>query len=317
MPSKRIAYIDTAKTICIFLMVVGHWTSNDVLIKYIYSFHMPALFIISGYLYKPRPWHKTFLSFGVPVAFYSLLNLCFLVAIREIPVSSICSKEMFFRFFHYRYGLGDGLYMGDWFIWALLGLRLLFGDIKYFSLFRKYFYIIGACVILYMSIESYLLNIDRVFRGWYIGLFIPSLPFFCLGFLLKDNKWNPNTVSNSCLFLLFILFLLMPMLNGLCSINSHEYGYSYAIYFINASASTLLVFVISYRIPSTRFCTVISKGTLLILGIHMPLIKILNGLLPLNFSYAVPVVVLILCYFPIKWLDKWCPPLLGRLKLPF
>ena len=62
-------------------MVVGHWTSNDILIRYIYSFHMPALFIISGYLYKPRPWIKSILSFGIPVAFYSLLNLVFLLEI--------------------------------------------------------------------------------------------------------------------------------------------------------------------------------------------------------------------------------------------
>jgi hypothetical protein len=181
--AKRIAYVDNAKTICIFLMVVGHWTSNDILIRYIYSFHMPALFIISGYLYKPRSWIKTIMSFGIPVAFCSLLNLGFLMAIQEIPVSSLFSKEVFFRFVHYRYGLGDGLYMGDWFIWALLGLRLLFGDIRTLMILKKYYLFIGVFVILYMSVENSLITINTIFRGWYIGLLVPrhlsSVWVFC------------------------------------------------------------------------------------------------------------------------------------------
>ena len=63
---NRIVYLDSAKFICIFLMVVGHWTSNETILLYIYSFHMPALFVISGMLYKPKKWYKTILSFGIP-----------------------------------------------------------------------------------------------------------------------------------------------------------------------------------------------------------------------------------------------------------
>ena len=314
MPSKRIAYIDTAKTICIFLMVVGHWTSNDVLIKYIYSFHMPALFIISGYLYKPRPWHKTFLSFGVPVAFYSLLNLCFLVATHEISVNSLLSKEVFFRFFHYRYGLGEGLYSGDWFLWALLGLRLFFGDFSFLGFFKKYYLVIAVIVVIYISKENLLLQVDTVFRGWYIGLMVPSLPFFCFGFLLKEKGWSPSMVSNYVIILLMSISLIMPLLNGFCSINSQEYGHSYAIFFLNALASALLIFAISNRITVCAFSIVMSKGTLLILGIHMPLIKLLSSLLPQFLSYLIPIVVMLLCYYPIKWMDNFFPPLLGRIK---
>lgn len=254
------------------------------------------------------------MSFGVPVAFYSLLNLGFLMAIQEIPVSSLFSKEVFFRFVHYRYGLGDGFYMGDWFIWSLLGLRLLFGDIKTLLILKRYYLFIGVFVILYMSVENSLVNIDTIFRGWYIGLLVPSLPFFCLGFLLKDKNWTPNIISLYCIILLMAVFFITPILNGESSINSQKYGCSYAIFFINASASSLLVFTISNYMPSTEFCTVVSKGTLLILGIHMPLIKVMSLLLPLYFSFFTPIIVMLLCYYPIKWLDTWCPPLLGRIK---
>jgi hypothetical protein len=110
------------------------------------------------------------------------------------------------------------------------------------------------------------------------------------------------------------VFFITPILNGESSINSQNYGCSYAIFFINASASSLLVFTISNYMPSTEFCTVVSKGTLLILGIHMPLIKVMSILLPLYFSYLTPFIVMVICYYPIKWLDTWCPPLLGKIK---
>ena len=75
LKKHRIVYLDWSKTICIFLMVVGHWTSNELLLRYIYSFHMPALFVISGYLYRPHSWIKTVISFCVPVIFCSFINL--------------------------------------------------------------------------------------------------------------------------------------------------------------------------------------------------------------------------------------------------
>ena len=54
-PSKRIAYLDIAKGIGILLVVLGH---NYVRIsipgmgKFIFSFHMPFFFLLSGMLFK-------------------------------------------------------------------------------------------------------------------------------------------------------------------------------------------------------------------------------------------------------------------------
>ena len=67
---NRIAFIDAAKFICIFLMIVGHWTNIEWLKFYIYSFHMPAMFVISGFLFKPRPWKNTIIAFSIPLFFF-------------------------------------------------------------------------------------------------------------------------------------------------------------------------------------------------------------------------------------------------------
>jgi len=56
MDSKRIKYIDVAKGIGILLVVLGHnyvKASVPGMEKFIFSFHMPFFFLVSGMLFKP------------------------------------------------------------------------------------------------------------------------------------------------------------------------------------------------------------------------------------------------------------------------
>ena len=310
--SHRIVWIDWAKAICIFLMVIGHWTSNETIILYIYSFHMPALFMISGMLFKPRLWYKTVLSLCVPVLFYSILNLLFLIAIADISIGQIFSKEVFFRIFHYRYGLGEGFYCGDWFLWALLGLRLFYGDIHFLSPLRKYYILLTIFVVVYMSFESHFISVDTMFRGAYIGRFVPSMPFFCLGFFLKDCNWTPRRYSALVVSLFCVLLVLMPIINGPSSINSNTYGKSYFLFFVFASLMSIIIFDMSFYLPKNNIVTVISNGTLLILGLHIPIMKTLDMIFPSYLHEFCPLFVLPICYFPIVLLNKRCPLLLGK-----
>lgn len=56
MQSQRVEYIDTAKAVGILLMILGHCYYVGTVFKlgmWIYSFHMPLFFIISGMFIKP------------------------------------------------------------------------------------------------------------------------------------------------------------------------------------------------------------------------------------------------------------------------
>lgn len=53
--------LDIAKAICISLMVIGHSGCPDYLNHFIYMFHMPCFFFISGWLLKDKyltDWRK-------------------------------------------------------------------------------------------------------------------------------------------------------------------------------------------------------------------------------------------------------------------
>lgn len=50
--TKYLYWIDNLKVCLIFLVVLGHLPTDYSL--YIYQFHMPIFFALSGFLYKPK-----------------------------------------------------------------------------------------------------------------------------------------------------------------------------------------------------------------------------------------------------------------------
>jgi len=51
---KRLDWLDVGKGLGIILVMLGHTTIPAPLKTYIYTFHMPLFFFLSGYLYKPE-----------------------------------------------------------------------------------------------------------------------------------------------------------------------------------------------------------------------------------------------------------------------
>ena len=52
MQNRRIVWVDYAKFAGIYLVVLGHLPLSEDWVRFIYSFHIPLFFFISGYLHK-------------------------------------------------------------------------------------------------------------------------------------------------------------------------------------------------------------------------------------------------------------------------
>jgi len=62
---KRILYFDIAKGIAILAVIIGHLGGlPDILGRFIFSFHMPLFFLISGYFMKPMSMKGIFRKRG-------------------------------------------------------------------------------------------------------------------------------------------------------------------------------------------------------------------------------------------------------------
>jgi len=77
---ERKAWIDTAKAFAIFLVVMGHYLGDVPPARaYIYTFHMPLFFFISGFLFRKKgSWlgfvGKRARSLLLPYLIFSLLK---------------------------------------------------------------------------------------------------------------------------------------------------------------------------------------------------------------------------------------------------
>lgn len=66
MSSRRIDYLDSCKAIGILLVILGHtYHIPDWLYSFIYSFHMPLFFMLSGMVFNPRKSEMSFSAFFV------------------------------------------------------------------------------------------------------------------------------------------------------------------------------------------------------------------------------------------------------------
>lgn len=72
--NKRENWIDWAKAICIYLMVAGHSNISSTFHGFIYLFHMPVFFIISGILFHDKKWMDLVKMTFIPMLFFNLVN---------------------------------------------------------------------------------------------------------------------------------------------------------------------------------------------------------------------------------------------------
>ena len=74
--AERSSWIDYAKVIGIWLVVYGH-TPGHYFVHWIFIFHMPLWFILSGYLYKPRNFQaelkRTIPVLVIPYVLYNII----------------------------------------------------------------------------------------------------------------------------------------------------------------------------------------------------------------------------------------------------
>lgn len=127
---QRLVFLDIAKTICIILVVVGHYHPENspewytMVRKFIYSFHMPLFMFASGYIYiATKREHETYKGFivkkvkrlMVPYLVTSILVISLkLITQGDAYVANPVTLSSYAKMF---YLPEAGAFL--WFIWAL------------------------------------------------------------------------------------------------------------------------------------------------------------------------------------------------------
>lgn len=196
----RIEWIDTAKGYGIICVILGHISFHSLSI-WIYSFHIPLFFFLSGYMFNEKRAFIPFLrkkikSLLIPYIFFSFLYICF---DKEFSISSYNIKTIVADF------ILQQRYTPLWFITSLFVANILF----YFLL--KIFHNINYQVLL--SLFASILIASCWHDKSYSIIWNADISIFVIPYMLIANYTKKyytiilRNKSNNYIFLLSFFFL--------------------------------------------------------------------------------------------------------------
>lgn len=283
---KRNAYADYLKGIGIVLVVMGHcWIIPSDLYKYIYSFHMPLFFMITGY-FSTSVNKQTFARYSVqkiksiylPYIFYYLLSLVLTIFIFKPEVSGAFFEQTVKGIiFSHTYANVNNFAL--WYLPLLLLASLGFYFIKklpvkiYYALMLVLFFAAPYYQQLFLPLNNKI--------PFSIHVLLPAL--FCMGcgdifrtVYPKIALWNKYIIGvTGVAFFCAGLYLTFK--------NPQQILYINSITYLLAAVMNVIVLLMITGNSQNKILVYVGQRTLTILGIHRILIAILQKY---NFDYV-------------------------------
>lgn len=267
---KRETWIDTAKGYGILCVIIGH-ISTPGLTVWIYTFHIPLFFFLSGYLF-----HSTY----APFLFFKRKIKSLIIPYLFLIIPVVLNELFFTRNLSWgwndlvdevRKALIQERYSPLWFIASLFGANVLFYLIR-----RLHNQIVQIVIIILMSLLALLYwRLGGEALPWDIDITLFVLPFLLMGSILSRFKeWTFVIKSRKSMFL-FLFFILNVLFGGL---NYYLTGRKTDLYFSDVdfvlltylSAVCGIMFVSTLSVlKSNRFLCYLGRNSILLFAWHL------------------------------------------------
>ncbi|MFT0803629.1 acyltransferase family protein [Bacillus swezeyi] len=283
---KRIDWIDASKGLGIILVVLGHTPTTDWLKTFIFSFHMPLFFFLSGIVYHDA--NMTFKSFLykkmktllLPYFIFSVLAYLFWFLVeRHFQFSGSSDVDPVVPFKGIFYSVPDNYMLTHnpalWFLTCLFIVEILFFCMKKWLKERLIVYSVMLSAALGYYNDQYL----EVKLPWNIEVALTAIVFYSAGFFLRHRLKklrHRKTVLLSLLF--FILVGYLQSRNVRVDMRANEYG-SMALFYITSFLGTAGAVFASFKLENVKLLQFLGKNSLIILVLHYPVIRILKAVI--------------------------------------
>ncbi|MDF2647185.1 MAG: hypothetical protein K0Q73_2990 [Paenibacillus sp.] len=331
----RMQYLDVCKGIGIILVVLGHIFLTNPIRTWIYSFHMPFFFFLSGYtLYLSKTTdYKEFVlrrlkSLIIPYFIFAFIwYIYWLVIERKFRPESL-DINGFKPLLGILYGTGSDTWLVFnivlWFLPCFFLTEIFFQWLSQSIKKSRNLFI----VLLVSSVVGYLISLFLGFRlPWGINIVFTSVVFYGLGYLFhKSNLNNKLTSTHEYIFIILLLIInvIAAFINKPVDMNFLILG-NYFLYYIAGISGSLFLYLVSKKIKSGNWLTFLGKNTLIIMCIHDPIkrivVKIVSAVshIPADtlrqstWGSMICLIVLMLILVPaIHIINKYMPFLLGK-----
>lgn|SRR5574344_384104 len=278
---KRIVWIDWAKTIGIMIVVFCHVPQYNTLEKhFLFTMQMPLFFMLSGYLHKvPNAFNDSIKKYWktliIPYLLFQLIFVPYFLVREYFDGQNLSDYYHFILLPILKCFLGTPLDGPTWFLYALLIMKML-ADCAIRSYFR---YIIIFLFCLVSIFISSLFNSDDITNiSFTIDSMFDFLPFFFLGYFIKNAHNNFFSISDGENIIINILRAILLLVASLLILVYQPQGYVYnrlVFYSVGILGSFVVIDICKCFTPK-YFIEVLSKGTIVILGLHWMFIGFFN-----------------------------------------
>lgn len=288
---KRIGFIDTSKGILIILVVIGHVTNFNtiptaILKTWLYSFHIPAFFIISGILISPNKllnlsficfFKKKFFRLLVPYIFFEITGGILQMVLFGWDVVNM--KGIIYGMLTMHCNVG-----ADWFLPTLfLAEIFVYWSVKIQKpLFHFSCGVICFFFAIYVPEIIYPISILRRVCMAYIFIL---LGIYLKHFFLHNNKiiWGLCGIGT----------LIVIYLNGIVDLSMRQFN-NPVLYLIGGIIGTYFILCLSQKITK-KSLEKIGGNSLIIMGTHQNVMVIINGITGDSvYTITIQIIVLVL-----------------------
>lgn len=335
MDKIRIKWIDILKGIGIVLVVVGHAnfifanaTTAMFIQKYIYSFHMPLFFFLSGYLFvkEKYPSFKKLIHAKVK----TLLVPYFLFSILSLIVYVIYGLTHKYKLIEFKTMVIQILYLTNkvvwnevlWFLVCLFVVEAMFYSLpKTKAKFTLVFCAIVGCALSFTT--------DYFILPWGVGVAFTAIVFYGIGNLIKNTKIE-NKITSPNIVIFIICFTTNAVIGGVLNtiVYMSDTRYGNFIYFYIAAITGIVAYIQISQFFSkynliTKALEYLGKNSIVIVGTHYIVFFIIQKIGRLNslFKNNMPIkgyvyaLITLLISIPIIFIiNRYFPLVIGRKK---
>lgn len=242
MASVRSLYMDLSKGFGIMMIIIGHHYCEPVLKDWIYSFHVPMFFIVSGYFYKTdsslgknfaqllRPYFLTVFIVLLYFLFFQIMQM----TLKGLPFYYKQFVDIFLSNATGGFipkGAESAGIIGLWFLMALFVVKLFMRVISAINSVKWQFIV----VVFIFCMGYYMSNIYQMRLPFFLLQSMTCLVFVWIGHLIKRYKTLDVLSSSGCMLISGVVLLFVAFL---FPINTVSVLYPY--HFLSAAISCVI-----------------------------------------------------------------------------
>ncbi len=276
-PTKRIDTFDIAKGIVILLVILGHMMRMTLIPSlWIFSFHMPFFFIISGLFFHPQKYNS-YIEYLTQKT-RTLLIPSILLTLLLCAITESLSLG---------YNIPRCLLLGKrfpivWFLYTLFFTEIIYYFISKVVLSYRYIILLGAIVI------GYILHQHKIEFYYHAENLLTAVFFYGIGHSTLSIKHNKNnfyyenpTYKKDFLAVLGLAYPLLPVYfyRESFELSTNILPVHLIPFVLAAFSASISIIYLSSRIKYRKILSYIGQNTLIILVLHAPLIALCSNII--------------------------------------